>query len=94
VRPRHVTWGPRLWKRLRGSGDFGRLLGEFRLHYLVRGEPWHVEPFAQGGILNPFMQGYDQGGMLQPGWTMAYNGTGRPEYVSTDAGPKVTVPTS
>ena len=24
---------------------------------------------------------YDRGGMLQPGWTMAYNGTGRPEPV-------------
>lgn len=27
--------------------------------------------------------GYDQGGMLQPGWTMAYNGTGQPEPVLT-----------
>lgn len=27
---------------------------------------------------------YDQGGMLQPGWTMAYNGTGRPEPVGHD----------
>lgn len=27
--------------------------------------------------------GYDQGGMLQPGWTMAYNGTGSPEPVLT-----------
>jgi hypothetical protein len=24
---------------------------------------------------------YDKGGWLRPGWTMAYNGTGRPERV-------------
>jgi hypothetical protein len=40
---------------------------EFRLHYSARGEPWHVEPFGQGGILNPFMQSLDKGGWLQPG---------------------------
>lgn len=29
--------------------------------------------------------GYDNGGKLMPGWTMAYNGTGRPENVQTAA---------
>jgi hypothetical protein len=29
---------------------------------------------------------YDKGGVLRPGWTMAYNGTGRNEYVSKGAG--------
>jgi len=30
--------------------------------------------------------GYDSGGLLQPGWTMAYNGTGRPETVTPGGG--------
>jgi TP901 family phage tail tape measure protein len=69
---------------------------EFRLHYPVRGEPWHVEPFAKGGILNPFMQGFDQGGWLQPGWNLSLNGTGRPEYVPPPgdtgrSGPSITI---
>ena len=35
---------------------------------------------------------YDQGGVLAPGWTMAYNGTGRNETVHTgDAGAGVTI---
>lgn len=34
---------------------------------------------ARGGI-NP-AQSFDGGGWLQPGWTAAYNGTGRPEMV-------------
>jgi SLT domain-containing protein len=29
--------------------------------------------------------GYDSGGMLQPGWTMAFNGTGEPEVVLTQS---------
>ncbi len=49
----------------------------FRLHYPVRGEPWHVEPFAKGGIYNPHVR--DKGGPLLPGYTV--NGTGQPEQV-------------
>lgn len=40
----------------------------FGLRHPVPSEAWHVEPF-------------DRGGWLQPGLTMAYNGTGKPEKV-------------
>lgn len=49
-----------------------------RLHYPVRGEPWHVEPFAKGGL---HFGVYDRGGYLQPGLNLAVNRTGRPERV-------------
>jgi hypothetical protein len=49
-----------------------------------------------GGKWNSYREGghsdhvhvatYDQGGLLRPGWTMAYNGTGRNEYVSNGGG--------
>ncbi len=55
---------------------------DFRLHYPVRGEPWHVEPFARGGILNPWVR--DRGGPLMPGYTL--NGSGRPERVVSELG--------
>jgi SLT domain-containing protein len=35
--------------------------------------------------------GYDQGGWLNPGWTMAYNGTGRPERVLPPGGSGTTI---
>jgi hypothetical protein len=45
-----------------------------------------------GGRQSPYIEGghndhvhvatYDRGGILKPGWTMAYNGTGRNELVS------------
>jgi hypothetical protein len=34
----------------------------------------------------PNVAHYDKGGMLQPGWTLAYNGTGRPEKVTAPGG--------
>ena len=37
----------------------------------------------------PNIAHYDNGGMLQPGWTMAYNGTGRPEPVGHNLAPQV-----
>lgn len=39
---------------------------------------------AHSSLFNHIMsfKGYDTGGMLMPGWTMAYNGTGHPERVS------------
>jgi hypothetical protein len=36
--------------------------------------------YAHGGSLH--VGSYDQGGLLQPGLTLAYNGTGRPEHVT------------
>jgi TP901 family phage tail tape measure protein len=56
---------------------------QFRLHYPVRGEPWHVEPFARGGFHG--LRSYDRGGYLLPGTTVAQNFTGRPEYVPPPA---------
>ena len=29
----------------------------------------------------PNVAHYDRGGLLEPGWTLAYNGTGRPERI-------------
>lgn len=70
---------------------------QFRLHYPVRGEPWHVEPFARGGFHG--LRSYDRGGELAPGYTLAHNGTGRPEMVMPSAsrsvaGPTVTITTT
>jgi TP901 family phage tail tape measure protein len=70
---------------------------QFRLHYPVRGEPWHVEPFARGGFHG--LRSYDRGGELAPGYTLAHNGTGRPEMVVPSAsrqaaGPTITIRTT
>jgi hypothetical protein len=46
----------------------------YRLWYPMGYEPWHVEPFET--------KKFDKGGLLQPGYTLAYNGTGRPELVA------------
>lgn len=47
----------------------------------------HMGPSARGfnDPLFPYRYGlkYDKGGILEPGYTMAYNGTGQPEYVFT-----------
>jgi hypothetical protein len=49
-----------------------------------------------GGRQSPYIEGghndhvhvatYDKGGILRPGWTMAYNGTGRNEFVGKGGG--------
>ena len=45
----------------------------------------HFEVLQGGGYINPrAMVAFDQGGMLQPGWSAVYNGTGKPEAVFTD----------
>lgn len=50
------------------------------------GSGWQAKITAPGGYrAGGFTTAsYDQGGMLQPGWTLAYNGTGRPEPVGHD----------
>lgn len=62
-----------------------RLASTFGLRYPMGNEPWHVQPVwaANGGIMDSMvrMATYDQGGVLWPGYTLAYNGTGMPEYV-------------
>lgn len=44
--------------------------------------------YAKGGKVSSASMGvYDDGGWLKPGWTMAYNGTGKPEPVGRVTGP-------
>lgn len=59
----------------------------FRLHYPVRGEPWHVEPFAEGGLITLHRRPADTITELQPGWNLVKNMTGGKEVVAnTDLG--------
>lgn len=44
--------------------------------------------YGQGGF---HVASYDNGGWLQPGWTAAFNGTGRSERVIDDRGPSTSV---
>jgi hypothetical protein len=46
----------------------------------VKGHFDHAHVADQGMVLDS-MQSFDKGGWLEPGLTMAYNGTGRPEQV-------------
>ncbi len=43
----------------------------------------HVHVAEEGGLID--FRSFDQGGWLQPGWTLAHNGTGMPERVLTYA---------
>ena len=45
----------------------------------------HFEVLRNGTKVNPrSMVQFDSGGMLEPGWSAVYNGTGKPEAVFTD----------
>lgn len=45
----------------------------------------HFEVLQNGAKINPrSMVQFDSGGMLQPGWSAVYNGTGKPEPVFSD----------
>jgi TP901 family phage tail tape measure protein len=59
---------------------------------VTRANHWdHIHwAMANGGFIPP-VQTYDQGGVLAPGYTMAYNGTGKSEYVSTSAPVSITI---
>lgn len=72
----------------RGGGDVGHTAGWLAgLPFVSRGGDGvvvgsgaeRVDSFAHVGH-------YDQGGYLQPGWNLAYNGTGRPEPVGHGSG--------
>jgi hypothetical protein len=72
----------RLHGRLRGMGGWRELL------WRVRGHFDHIHAAEEGMLLNTIgggafngAQSFDSGGMLRPGWTAAYNGTGKPERV-------------
>jgi hypothetical protein len=56
----------------------------FRLYYPMGDEPWHVQPLE--------VRSFDRGGYLEPGFTLAHNGTGAPEPVGSAAmAPEMTV---
>jgi hypothetical protein len=60
-----------------------------RSHYYtggVRADHFdHVHlALAQGGLVKPRVRKYDSGGTLPPGYTLAFNGTGRNETVRTE----------
>jgi hypothetical protein len=69
----------RVASRLRGMGGWreGPL-------WRVRGHYDHVHVAKEGMVLNT-VQSFDKGGWLQPGMTLAHNGTGAPERVLTMA---------
>ncbi|WP_242890283.1 hypothetical protein [Actinomadura litoris] len=79
------TAGTLLGKNVESSGSGGVRVGGG-----ARGAgdgmfPWHYGfKLAKGGVLSgPIRTAtYDSGGLLQPGLTLAYNGTGRAEVVS------------
>lgn len=50
---------------------------DLKLWYPMGYEPWHVEPIET--------KSFDRGGFLDPGYTIAYNGTGQPEPVGSAA---------
>ena len=66
---------------------FMAMVGRPGIHYAILGDKiWSAEQglhgYGYGGHENHVhVSSYDRGGWLQPGWTMAYNGTGRPERV-------------
>jgi hypothetical protein len=84
-----------LGKALDVSGSAAGMAGFFRS---LIGNPAVKQAFYDplgsifGGLHNMYREGghsdhvhvatYDKGGILKPGWTMAYNGTGRNEYVN------------
>ena len=65
----------------RVSGADQALARSFRLHFPVRGEPWHVEPFARGGVLpvSHHARSFDSGGVLEKGLNLVNNSTGAKE---------------
>lgn len=78
----------------RASAAMKRTALGFKLHYPVPDEPWHVEPFARGGVLpvSVHARSFDSGGVLAPGWNTVRNDTGRDEPlapVNTQRGPLV-----
>jgi len=73
------------WIRLPSQGPWGR-----HIHAVAIGDPSlsaaaarQVTSFRRGGN---GLGGFDRGGWLMPGYTLAYNGTGRPERVSPPGG--------
>ena len=75
--------------KLRGLGVFNPLANIYASIMYAKdryGANWANVMAAPGGYRSGGLvsASYDRGGMLQPGWTLAHNGTGRPEPVGHD----------
>ncbi len=84
------------WANESARAFFSQMIGREGIHYAILGDKiWSAEQglheYTSGGHDNHVhVSSYDHGGSLLPGWTLAYNGTGRPEPVG-GAGLAVTV---
>lgn len=74
------------------AGTFGAYAGPFRglgitnpLANIFAGLNYALHRYGSIGAIDPLVRptGYDSGGILRPGYTLAYNGTGRPETIRT-----------
>jgi SLT domain-containing protein len=69
----------------RGTGPFSYGVSVDPLANTYAGLNYAIHNYGSLSALNR-PGGYDSGGLLMPGWTMAYNGTGRPETVLPPGG--------
>ena len=74
-----------IWDRLVPmKSRFFELLGPWGMWR--KGQPWHNAITAANHKDHIHISTYDTGGYLRPGWNLAYNGLGRPEYVDPRRG--------
>jgi hypothetical protein len=75
------------WAHSSARRFFAAMIGRPGIHYAILGDKiWSREQglhgYSAGGHMNHVhVSGYDQGGWLKPGLTLAYNNTGQPERV-------------
>jgi hypothetical protein len=77
--PEYFQWGGNPFT---AAGQFTAMFNYIRSRYGTPAGAWAHELSAGW---------YDHGGVLNPGWTMAYNGTGRPEQVLAPGGGGTTI---
>lgn len=73
----------------RGAGIFNPVAEGIAAIRYIRAR--YGSPYNIPGLLSGSYGGYDNGGYLPPGLSMAYNGTGRPEPVGVTAGQTVNI---
>ncbi len=88
------------WDNLSARAFFMQMIGRPGIHYAILGDKiWSAEQGlhqyfnASDHANHVHVSGYDRGGFLQPGWNLAWNGTGRPEPVgpARGGGPTINV---